>query len=186
MKRILPLVLLALSNVSFAQSGTSVVTEYEIKAAFLYNFAKFVDWPTSAFQTDSTTIIIGILGDDPFGSILDEIVADTKVQNKRLQVKRFKQPGDLTFCHILYVSKSETKRLQWIQRKISGASTLTIGESSDFLERGGMIRLVNKRNKVRFEINPMAASKAGLRISSRLLKLAENLKNTLANGRVPQ
>ena len=171
---------------SFAQTGTSDVTEYEIKAAFLYNFAKFVDWPTDVFQKDSTTITIGILGDDPFGSILDEIAADTKVKNKRLLIKRFKHPEDLTFCHILYVSKSETRRLQAILKQVSGASTLTIGESPGFIERGGMIRLINKRHKVRFEINPGAAKKVRLKISSRLLKLAENLKNTLANGRAPQ
>ncbi len=182
MKRIFPLVLLALCHVSYSQNGPAVVTEYEIKAAFLYNFAKFVDWPSTLPEQDSTTFRIGILGKDPFGSILDKIAADNKIQDKRLVVQRFQSPDDLIFSHILYISKSESQHMPAILRKLAGSSTLTVGESKNFIERGGVIRLLNKGNKVRFEISPAAAHQANLRISSRLLKLAENLKDTITNG----
>ncbi len=183
MKRIFFLLILTLSTAVSAQSGASVITEYEIKAAFLYNFAKFVDWPEEIAGTDSGKIYIGVLGQSPFGGVLEKIVQDRRIDGRTIVIKEFKRLQELDFCHILYISNSESRRLRRIFGQLSKENTLTVGESNDFLTKGGVIRLVNKRNKVRFEIDLEAANKAQLTISSRLLKLAENLKGTHTNGR---
>ena len=149
------------------------VTEYDIKAAFLLNFAKFVVWPDSSFQDSSSPIIIGILGNDPFGSVLDNIVKNEKVKGRKIIVKRSKQLSDLRGSHILFVSSSEQSRLGSIIHETSGWHALTVGDVPGFANHGGIINFVIRDNKVKFEINTAAANTADLKISSQLLKLAK-------------
>lgn len=184
MRKFISLIILSLvlSNPSNGQSGKPEITEYQMKAAFLFNFARFVDWPEPVFSDTSQPICIGIMGWDPFGEDLDSIIKGKKLKGKNLIVKRFKTIDEFEGCHILYISTSENKRLSRIIELANLATILTVGESEDFVSKGGIIKLFNKNNKVRFDINLEAAEKSGLKISSRLLKLAENLSGAQTNG----
>ena len=169
-------IIFALSASGHAQNAK--ITEYEIKAAFLYNFAKFVDWPSEVFADSTQPIIIGIVGRDPFGRVIDQIIKGRKVKGRKLVVKRFNRIKDLEFCHILFISSLEKKRMVEVIEKIKNTSVLTIGETKRFAYEGGIIKLVNQDNKVRFEINVWAAQQANLRISSTLLRLAKIVGHT--------
>jgi hypothetical protein len=148
-------------------------SEYEVKAAFLLNFAKFVDWPAAAFQDGGSPIVIGVLGDDPFGRSLDNTVADKKVKGRSIAVKRSKSLSELQSCQILFVSSSEKGRLTWIISETKGRPVLTVGDTPGFAGRGGVIDFIPRERTIGFEINQGAASKAGLSISSHLLRLAK-------------
>ncbi len=147
-------------------------TEYQIKAAFLFNFAKFVEWPPKTFVAGTSPIIIGILGENPFHDDLARMVGNKTIDNHPLVVKEYRSPTDATNCHILFISTSEKKRLPEILATLKGASVLTVGETDRFTETGGMINFVLRGNKIRFQINKDAATNVGLRISSKLMSLA--------------
>ena len=148
-------------------------SEYQIKAAFLYNFAKFVDWPAKALPGASTSITLCILGEDPFGTDLEQILDGKTVNGKSIVIKRFRGIRGLEGCHILFISSSERHHLPEILGALRGASMLTVGETERFAKLGGIINFTIEENKVRFEINVDAAERAGLKISSRLLKLGK-------------
>lgn len=183
MRNLLSTFLILFAFFSSIQALYAQVTEYKIKAAYLFNFAKFVEWPESSFPDSSETIKIGILGQDPFLETLNQTVAGKTVKGRKFTVRRFKKVQDLEFCHILFISASERRRLPQIIRKIKGSSTLTVSEVNNFIDSGGIIRLLNKDNKVRFEIGLPAAQQADLKISSRVLRLAENQKDLQTNGK---
>lgn len=149
--------------------------EYEVKAAFLYNFAKFVEWPAKPLADTSATIIIGVLGEDPFGGALETIKGKT-IEGRQVVTKRFKTVRDLEFSHILFISSSEKEHLAEIMKTLKGMNVLTVGETERFVEVGGIINLYIESNKVRFEINVDNAERAGLRLSSRLLNVAKVVK----------
>jgi hypothetical protein len=151
-------------------------TEYEVKAAFLFNFAKFVTWPPTAFDAPDAPLIIGVLGADPFGAELARLAADVKVQGRPLVVKHGTTVAQLAGCHVLFIGASEQDRLAQVLAILhqTGSPALTVGDTENFLSAGGMIRFVMEQNKVRFEIRPEAAANAGLSISSKLLSLALN------------
>lgn len=148
--------------------------EYQVKAAFLYNFAKFVDWPAEALGGSNGTLVIGVIGDDPFGGALDQAINGKTVNGRALVVRRLKWGQDLRFCHILFISASERKHLPQIIQSLRGASVLTVGDMGQFNQEGGIINFVLEASKVRFEINSRGADQAQLRISSKLLALAKN------------
>lgn len=165
----------ALPPRALAQSDT--LTEYQVEAAFLYNFAKYVTWPPRAFNAATDPILIGVLGDDPFGDDLTRTVAREKpVQGRTFRVLHSRNAVELAGCHLLFISSSEEAKLAHhfaaLQRANSAA--LTVGETPNFLEAGGAIRFVVENKKVRFEINARAAEAAGIVISSKLLNLARN------------
>jgi hypothetical protein len=147
-------------------------TEYQIKAAFVYNFAKFVEWPHEAFPDPASPIVIGVLGDNVFGDNLQKMVSNKAINNRPLQFKEFRSVAQATNCHILFISTSEKSKFSKVIEGLKGTSVLTVGESADFIGAGGMINFVLESNKVRFQINDDAAKKAGLKISSKLLSLA--------------
>jgi hypothetical protein len=147
-------------------------TEYQIKAAFIFNFAKFVVWPPTAFAEVTSPIIIGILGDNPFHDDLARTVRNKTIDDHPLVIKELRAPSDATNCHILFISSSEKNRLPEILKSLRDASVLTVGEMDGFTENGGMINLVIKDQKIRFQINNGEAAKAGLKISSKLMSLA--------------
>jgi len=147
--------------------------EYQIKAVFLFNFAQFVDWPPAAFPDATSPLVIGVLGDDPFKGYLDETVRGETVNNRPIVVQRFRRVEEIAACHVLFVSRSETSRLEQILAGLKDRSILTVGDDEDFARRGGMIRFVTDNNKVRLRINVNAAKAAKLTISSKLLRPAE-------------
>lgn len=146
--------------------------EYQLKAAFLYNFAKLVEWPAEAFADTDAPFIIGVLGRDPFGVALASLAGKT-VRGRKVVIKRFERAQDLASSHVLFISASERARLTQIVQSLKGSSVLTVGEISRFAQRGGIIHFIRRRNKIRFAINVAAAERAGLKISLRLLKQAK-------------
>jgi hypothetical protein len=174
---------------TFAQArDSSDSSEYLIKAGFIFNFAKFVEWPASAFAQPDSPIVIGILGTDPFGAIIDQIVQDKKIGARGFVVKRLKWGSDvkdLRDCKILFVSASEKAHMDELLQIVKGLPVLTVGETPGFAERGGVIRFVLEDNRVRFEVNVEAAHQAELTISSRLLTLARIIQPPTVELRKP-
>jgi hypothetical protein len=156
-----------------ASAQIAVSKEYQVKAVFLFNFAQFVEWPASAFADASSPIVIGVLGEDPFGAYLDETVRGEKVDNRPLAVQRYRRVDEIKVCHILFISRSEGSQLEQILASLKARRLLVVGDSDDFARRGGMIRLATVQNKIRLIINVEAAKTASLTISSKLLRSAE-------------
>jgi hypothetical protein len=147
--------------------------EYQVKAAFLYQFTQFVEWPASAFPSGQAPLVIGVLGDDPFGAYLDEIVSGEVANGHPIVVQRYRQAEEVAPCHILFVSRSEEHRLEEIFSHVGGRPLLTVGDADDFARAGGMIQFVTDEGRIRLRVNADAARLANLTISSRLLSLAE-------------
>jgi hypothetical protein len=147
--------------------------EYQVKAAFLYNFAKFVEWLPEAFGESEAPFVVGVLGEDPFGNALDQIINGKSVNGRPLVVKRLKWGQNLRSCHILFISSSEQKRLVQIFESLRGANVLTVGDMDKFGQQGGVIHFIMEESKVRFEINAEVAGQARLKISSKLMALAK-------------
>jgi hypothetical protein len=146
-------------------------SEYQIKAAFIFNFAKFVEWPTNALPEASSPIVIGVLGENPFGDNLEKTMRNKTVEDHPLLIKHFQSASDASKCHVLFISDSEKEKLPGILKALDGSSVLTVGEMDGFSEKGGMIGFVIEGTKIRFRINNDTATKAGLKISSKLLSL---------------
>jgi hypothetical protein len=153
------LVLLVLACPGFQPRALAQYSEYEVKAAFLVNFAQFVKWPAKPGVQPS----IGILGDDPFGGALERVAHGNIGRSQRLE--------DLKGCQILFISKSERPRIGQILASLQGTGVLTVSDIEEFARKGGVIGFFMDGAKVRFEINPEAGQKAGLEISSKLMKL---------------
>jgi hypothetical protein len=162
---------LALACCCVAQAAGQQTIEYQVKAAFLLNFTRFVDWPP-ADNADST-IAICILGDDPFGDPLDQIVAGETLQGRKILVRRVRRPVAAS-CEVLYINRNE-KDLPGLLAMIP-PGTLTVGEGDTFLRDGGMIAFVIDGRRVRFDISQGAATKAGIRLSSKLLNVARSVE----------
>lgn len=158
-----------------AQTNTS--KEYKVKAAFLYNFAQFVEWPTVAFSDAQSPMVIGVFGNDPFDGYLDELVRGEKVNGRPLHVQRYRQVEEIKTCHVLFISKSEMGQLDGILAGVKGRNILTVGEAEGFATRGGMIRFATEQSKIRLRINVEAAKAANLTISSKLLRLTEIVRS---------
>lgn len=156
-----------------AAGGRGGASEYDLKAAFLFNFARFVEWPPESFASAATPITIGILGDDPFGTSLDAIVANEEIHARKLLVRRFASLDDLGPCHILFISSSEAAHLDQIVARLGKRSTLTVGDTGSFTARSGMIEFETAHNRLRLRINLAAARAARLTISSQLLRQAK-------------
>lgn len=172
-----------LASASFAQSANSSnSSEYLIKAGFTYNFAKLIQWPANAFPQPNSPVIIGILGADPFGGTLDEVLAGKTVNGRDLVVKHLKWGADLKGCNILFVSSSEALHIDEVFRLVKGLPILTIGETPNFARRGGIINFILEDEKVHFEVNVEAAKDADITISSRLLSLARIVPRSVADG----
>jgi hypothetical protein len=145
--------------------------EYEVKAAFLLKFTKFVDWPATAFATAGTPLTICILGDDPFGRTLDQIVEGESVNGHRVAVERIR-PDQTKSCHVVYTG--DTKPVAALTDGSPGV--LTVGEGDSFIQQGGIIGFIVDNRRVRFDINFKAANKAGVKLSSKLLSVARTVE----------
>ena len=166
------------------QAAPNSFKENEEKAAFLYNFAQYVDWPQEAFPEAATPLTIGILGDDDFADIVEQTVKGESVKGRSLVIKRFHSRAEITACHVLFVSRAEESRLKDLSGQLNTAGVLTVGECRGFPSAGGVINLYLQGNKIRFEINPELARRKGLKISAQLLCLGRIVEtDTTKEGR---
>lgn len=189
---VLALVLFMAVNAPKAGAASVTSSEYQVKAAFLYNFIKFVDWPGEDTVDGNEPIIIGIIGRDPFGDAFKPI-ENKKIKEREVVVKRFKRFEELEKagekdkdephkqieairkCQLLFICSSEKTRLEEILDLVKDHSVLTVGDTEGFLDSGGIIEFVMEEKKVRFEINVAAAKHAKLKVRSQLLRLAKRI-----------
>jgi len=151
-------------------------TESQVKAVFLFNFAKYVDWPDAAFSNTNAPITIGLIGTDPFGDKLEHVIEGKTVKSRPFVIKHLASDAELSGCQILFISHSEAPRMREIMAKAGPLPILTVGEDETFAQNGGIINFVLKNGNVRLEIDLAAARKAGVTISSRLLAVADVVK----------
>src|SRR5258708_409334 len=156
------LALLAVGSLLLAVPGARAATEYEVKAAFLYNFAKFVEWPTPAFSAADSPVVLGVIGEDPFGGTLPAVVEHEQVKGRRIEVRPYHIGDDLAGCHALFISKSESGHLKESLKAAQAHNILTAGASSNFLAQGGIINFAMVDKRARFDINVMAAEPSAL------------------------
>jgi hypothetical protein len=171
----------ALHDVRNLQAANSKPTEYEVKAAYLYNFGRFVKWPSRTGAPQSNSFNICVVGQDHFGAALNNL-ADETIAGESVAVKRLQTSKDATNCRILYISASEDSQLEQILTVLEGSSVLTVSDMPQFSQRGGMVQFVFDGSRVRFEINLASADHAGLTLSSELLKLAVNVRKSSPSG----
>lgn len=156
---------------SGSQAQSAATSESQLKAAFLFNFAKFVEWPSEAFAESTSPFIIGVLDDSAFAKELEQTVAAKRIDNHPISIQVFRAGGDIGHCHILFMS-ARGKDIPEVIRRLNGRAVLTVGETERFIETGGMINFISEKNKIRFQINHDAAKAARLTVSSKLLNLA--------------
>ena len=172
--RLLIVVLIAIPDL--VHGVEPVAEEYQVKGAFLLNFTKFVDWPARVFQDPGDPIAICVLGENPFGPLLDRAARETVVGKRTVSVRQVSDGQQASHCQIVFVGASERKRWRTWLEALRGRSVLTVGESDGFLTNGGVVNFKLEGEKVRIEINTAAADRAGLHISAKLLNLAQSGK----------
>lgn len=155
---------------AFAQEAP---TESQVKAAFVANFVKFIEWPADSFRNNGGHIRVCVLGEDRSGRELERIAAGKTVDGHALEVVRVGPAERIRGCHVLFVAASQAGGLRDTLAQIRGTPVLTVGDGPEFTRQGGIIRFFMLDNRVRFEINPEAAAQSGLKISSKLLALAQ-------------
>jgi hypothetical protein len=155
-------------------------TENQVKSAYLYNFGKFVEWPAKGMTGEFFTFCV--LGDDSFASTLETTIAGESISGKKVLVKRVPKSQDAESCRILFISSSQQSRLKEIIAGLDNISVLTVSDMPEFTRRGGMIQFVVEANRVRFEVNLACSERAGLTLSSQLLKVAIDVKGTHSQG----
>lgn len=163
-----------------AQEGPS---EYQVKAAFLFNFGKFVQWPQSSFTNPQAPFWVCVLGEDPFGSALDDTLRGKAIDGHPVSVTRIKDAASARGCQIVFVGASEKARLPAILGSLRAWNALVVGETEGFAASGGGIQFLLEENRVRFAINPDAIRRAGLQVSSRLLALAKIVRDAPGAGK---
>jgi hypothetical protein len=156
-----------------AQGQHSKPTEYEVKATYLYKFGRFVEWPA---KVESDSFSICVLGQDPFGPALNATIANETIAGKNVVAKRIPAPQDAVNCRVLFIGSSENTRLKQILSTLRDASVLTVSDLPEFTQRGGMVQFISEGDRVRFEVNLATAERAGLTMSSELLKVAINVR----------
>jgi hypothetical protein len=169
---------LCISGLPLWHLAAAVLTEYEVKAGFLYHFGWFVEWPATTFQSHERAFIIGVLGANPFGGVLNDIMQGKTIRERPGVVKYYQRVEDAAASNILFISAAEEPRLPAILAGLDGTSVLTVSDIEHFAERGGMIALRIVDRKVHFDINMNAVDQAGLKLSSQLLRLAKVVHGT--------
>jgi hypothetical protein len=162
-----------LQSATWAQSPTA--GEDQIKAAFLYNFAKFVEWAPSAFRDAAAPLQICVFGRDPVGEELRNITHEKQVNGRKIEVRKLADFEQAKTCHILFIASSEKTQIKPILESLRGTSVLTVGDTNAFAAQGGMINFVLENDRVQFEVNRKSADQAGLKISSKLLSVAKSV-----------
>jgi hypothetical protein len=144
----------------------------DVQAVFLFNFAQFVEWPAEAFSDAQAPLVIGILGEDPFGSVLDRTVKGERIRGRPFKIRRFRKLADVKDCHILYISRSEAPRVGEVLAAVKDRPILTVTNSDDFDSQGGIIRFIVEQSRIRLSIDLEAAQATKLTFSSKLLRSA--------------
>lgn len=157
-------------------------SEYSVKAVYLFNFGRFVEWPAKLPEAQSDSFEICVLGQNPFGPALNATVARETIAGKNVVAKQIASPKDAADCRVLFISSSEDGRLKEILDSLGTASVLTVSDLPRFTDRGGMVQFVLEGDRVRFEVNSTTTERAGLALSSELLKVAVNVKTSAALG----
>jgi YfiR/HmsC-like len=166
------LLLLFLSG-PFGLRAETTSREYALKAAFLYNFAQFTEWPGDAFAATNSPFVIGVLGDDPFGKALNETVQGQLMNGRKFAVERYRHVEDVKACQILFISQSESRRLGDITAALGQRPILTVSDIKDAAARGVSVQFVTEHNKIRFKINLDSLKQSKLAMSSKLLRVAQ-------------
>jgi hypothetical protein len=174
-RRAIALALVIVLCAIFRDAHAQVLNEYEAKAGYLFNFVKFIEWPSHSFPDGASPLIIGVVGDDKFSETIEKAINGKIANGRRLLVKRFANFKALTTCHIVFVRASEKERIQ--QTLAAAGTALTVGESEGFAHRGGVINFTFSSSKLQIEINQTSADRAGLKISAKLLSLARVIRN---------
>ncbi|MDB6128421.1 MAG: YfiR family protein, partial [Verrucomicrobia bacterium] len=183
-----------LAGVGVQAAGTAPhLTSTEVEAVFLFNFAQFVAWPAASFPDAQAPLVIGVLGKDPFGSILDDVVHGEKVKGRPILIRRFSRVQDVDRCQILFISQSENDRLTQDCAALKSRPVLTVSDIKDFAQRGGMIEFVQEKERIRFRIALQRARSESIEISAKLLRPAEvvfhfnhNFEVAMRNFPVPE
>lgn len=150
--------------------------EYQVKAVFLFNFTQFVEWPEDTFARPNSPLVIGVLGEDPFGTYLDETIAGEKIDGHPLTVRRYHNVQQVKNCHILFVNLPKTEQLAQALTELKGQNILTVSDAANFIRQGGIVQFITENKKIRIQINPETARASDLTISSKLLRVAEIVK----------
>jgi hypothetical protein len=161
--------LLSAGSIALGQQKPS---EYQVEAAYLYNFGRFVEWPTKGTMAQTGSFTICVLGEDQFGQALDTTLAGETIGNRKVTSRRISNPQMSGDCQILFISSSEANRLNKIIEVLDKSAILTVSDIPQFSQRRGMIQFVLEENRIRFEVNLTATQRAGLTLSSELLKVA--------------
>jgi hypothetical protein len=170
--RRLSFALILTARLAAAGHAEGPADEYHVKAAFLYNFAKFVEWPEEALEKQSESLVFCVLGEDPFGHALDDVVGGKKIDGRALVVRRFTDARQAKGCRMLFVSSSEPRSVLSILAGLNESGVLTVGESDSATSEGMIINFILEGGRIRFSVNTAAAEREKLRFSSRLLSLA--------------
>lgn len=167
------IVLLGLGGI---RAWSAVAPEYQVKAELLANFAGFVKWPAGTFARSNSPVVIGVVGKDPFERFLEKAVELKTRPGRPLVMRRVSSDTEMRECQVLFVAASERRRLRDLRQRLKGTSILTVGESEDFLDQGGIINFLLKGQSVRFEISVESAQAAGLRLDAKLLSVADSVR----------
>lgn len=165
-----------------ASMSAQTAEESLVKAAYLYNFGKFVEWPSAAFRQPGDPVVICVLGDERTSDVLEHSVSGKRANGRPIQTRRPHSPSEFKSCHILFIGFSEKAHIEEVLHEVGRSSVLTVGQSADFLSLGGMINLALRDRTIELEIDPDVSNLAGLRISSRLLVVARIVKLKSAEG----
>jgi hypothetical protein len=157
-------------------------TDYDVKAAYLYNFGHFVEWPANVASAQNDSFTVCVLGQDPFGPVLDATLAGETIAGRRVAAKRISTPQESGNCQILFLSSAEDARLNMTIKTLNKQAVLTVSDMPQFSQRGGMIQFVLEGKRVRFEVNLAAVQHAGLTLSSELLKVATTVRRNSSPG----
>jgi hypothetical protein len=170
---VIGLIVLSSRVPTFAAAPRPAVSAQKLEAVYLLNFGRFVSWPASDFTDARAPLIIGVLGRDPFGRFLDDVVKGETIGQHPVIVRRFVSVREVDRCHILFVSESESPRLETIISELADRHILTVSDIPDFAYRGGIIQFLNERERVRFRINLQRAKNSSLELSAKLLRPAD-------------
>jgi hypothetical protein len=170
---------LGLPYATVGNTNEQVSAEYQVKAAYLYNFTKLVEWPAETFPTQNSDLTIGIVGDDPFGQALDAEALNIPTNGHKVVIKRLRWNQDLRESQVIFIGLTEKRHLGPILASLKGASVLTVSDIENFTSSGGMIGLIFDVDRIRFEINLVPTINSHIRISSQLLSLARTVRGQL-------
>ena len=174
---------LAMMTVMVSGGASQPLPEYQVEAAWLLNFARFIEWPAHRFPAAKSPFVLGIVGEDPFGKNLECTLESRKAQGRSFVLKRLSSEHSLKNCHIVFISSSERRKQRELCEKARQSAILTVSDMDDFIANGGMIRFIRKDMNVRFQINLEAAERAGLKFSAQLLKVAETVNGRYVAGK---